>query len=245
MYSITSGFIAYSLVFVSTSATHYKKRRGYHVHADCRTDCRCTTFSILLCSTTVAPRFLCACKYPPSPSLIIISTCTHCSSLVQAWKIRLLTISLILQSCLPLLSNSALGRLLPLSQTLIAEQEGLSGSIFDDASTFSSPNSSPSGNIVQFFKVLRMSGGAVAGGVVRCVMSVHLPYLYQMPPSQLDILLSSLADRNSMATFIRSQGYTYTRSGFCPRTFAVGCKYNELYTSVRQCCNMAPHMIVY
>ena len=92
----------------------------------------------------------------------------------------------------------------------------------------------PSGNIVQFFKVLRMSGGAIAGGVVRCVMSVHLPHLYQMPPSQLDILLSSWADHKSMADFIQSQGYTYTKSGFCSRTFAVGCKYNELYTSVRQ-----------
>lgn len=91
----------------------------------------------------------------------------------------------------------------------------------------------PATSLVPFFKILRLGGGSIAGGVVRCIMSVHYPELYLVTPSQLDILLSSLADRKSIGDFFLNQGYTLTRSGNCSRPFAVGCRYNELYTSVR------------
>lgn len=83
-----------------------------------------------------------------------------------------------------------------------------------------------------FFRGLSLGGGSIAGGVVRCIMSVHLPQLYDINPSQMDIILSSLADRNTLGDFFVSHGYNLTRSGLCSRPFAAGCRYNELYTSV-------------
>lgn len=91
----------------------------------------------------------------------------------------------------------------------------------------------PPTSLIPFFRILRLGGGSIAGGIVRCIMSVHCPQLYVITPSQLDILLSSLADRNSLGQFFQNLGYTLTRSGFCSRPFAAGCRYNELYTSVR------------
>lgn len=90
----------------------------------------------------------------------------------------------------------------------------------------------PPSSHVLFFRHLRIASGSIAGGVVRCIMSVHCPQLYSVNPSQLDIILSSLADRKTLGDFFLSHGYTLTRSGLCSRTFATGCRYNELYTSV-------------